>query len=98
MRWIVDRNQDDFLDVGTESVIVPALDRVLTENDLVQSEDCFFASTGITDGDLLRGVQFDRFGCHTDSLVMRARSGTVRKVEAHHQIDKLQEFSIVDYG
>jgi fructose-1,6-bisphosphatase II len=74
------------------------LDRVLTVNDLIQSDDCFFAATGITDGDLLKGVHFDRHGCHTDSLVMRARSGTVRKVEAHHQIAKLNEFSAVDYG
>ncbi len=57
-----------------------------------------FAATGITDGDLLKGVRFDRNGCHTDSLVMRARSGTVRKVEAHHKIAKLSEFSAVDYA
>ena len=74
------------------------LDQVLTADDLVRSNDCFFAATGITDGDLLRGVRFDRNGCHTDSLVMRSRSGTVRKVVAHHKIDKLGEFSAVDYG
>lgn len=74
------------------------LDQVLTVDDLVRSDDCFFAATGITDGDLLRGVHFDSNGCHTDSLVMRSRSGTVRKVEAHHRIDKLSEFSSVDYA
>ena len=74
------------------------LDRVLTADDLVKTDNCFFAATGITDGDLLQGVRFDSRGCHTESLVMRSRSGTVRKVEAHHQIDKLQEISSVDYG
>ena len=59
--------------------------------------NCCFAATGITDGALLRGVRFDSFGCHTESLVMRSRSGTVRKVEAHHQISKLAEFSSIDY-
>ncbi len=74
------------------------LSRILTADDLVRSDDCFFAATGITDGDLLKGVRFNSIGCHTESLVMRSRSGTVRKVTAHHQIDKLQEFSAVDYA
>lgn len=73
------------------------LTRVLSADDLVQTDNCYFAATGITDGALLRGVRFDSYGCHTDSLVMRSRSGTVRKVEAHHQIGKLAEFSSVDY-
>ena len=73
------------------------LSRVLTADDLVRSDNCFFAATGITDGDLLTGVRFDSYGCRTDSLVMRSRSGTVRKVEAHHQLDKLSEYSGVDY-
>jgi len=73
------------------------LSRVLTADDLVRSDNCFFAATGITDGDLLTGVRFDSYGCRTDSLVMRSRSGTVRKVVAHHQLDKLSEFSGVDY-
>jgi fructose-1,6-bisphosphatase II len=73
------------------------LDKILTEDDLVASENCFFAATGITDGDLLKGVHFDSRGCHTDSLVMRSRSGTVREVRAHHHLDKIQEFSSVDY-
>jgi fructose-1,6-bisphosphatase II len=74
------------------------LSRILTADDLVRSDDCFFAATGITDGDLLKGVRFNSLGCYTESLVMRSRSGTVRQVTAHHQIDKLQEFSAIDYA
>ena len=73
------------------------LDRILTQDDLVQSDDCFFAATGITDGELMRGVHFDETGCHTESLVMRSRSRTVRQVRAHHQLDKLNEFAAVKY-
>ena len=73
------------------------LEKTLTEHDLVASDNCFFAATGITDGDLLKGVHFDSHGCHTESLVMRSRSGTVREVLGHHRIDKLAEFSSVDY-
>lgn len=73
------------------------LNRVLTADDLIQSDNCFFAATGITDGALLKGVRFDSSGCHTESLVMRSRSGTVRKIEAHHKLNKLAEFSAVDY-
>jgi fructose-1,6-bisphosphatase II len=67
------------------------LDRCLTVDDLVAGDNCFFAATGITDGDLLRGVHFDRRGATTQSLVMRSRSGTVRVVDARHQMDKLAE-------
>ncbi len=73
------------------------LDRVLTTDDLVRSEDCFFAATGITDGELLRGVRFFPGGATTQSLVMRARSGTVRMIDARHRLDKLREFASVDY-
>lgn len=73
------------------------LERVLTEDELVRSDDCFFAATGITDGELLTGVHFDSHGCHTESLVMRSRSRTVRQVTAHHQLNKLGKFSAVDY-
>lgn len=73
------------------------LTRVLTADDLIKSDNCFFAATGITDGALLKGVRFDSLGCHTESLVMRSRSGTVRKIEAHHKLDKLSEFSAVNY-
>ena len=61
-------------------------------------DDCFFAATGITDGELLRGVHYDRHGCTTQSLVMRSRSGTVRVDEARHRLDKLATFAAVDFG
>ncbi len=70
---------------------------VLTTDDLVRGDNCFFAATGITDGPLLDGVRFDSLGVTTQSLVMRSRSGTVRRIDAHHQIAKLQEYSDVDY-
>ncbi|HPU39535.1 MAG TPA: class II fructose-bisphosphatase [Microthrixaceae bacterium] len=65
------------------------LDRVLSTDDLVQGDNCFFAATGITDGNLLKGVHYDRQGATTQSLVMRSRSGTVRLVEARHRSGKL---------
>ena len=54
------------------------LEKVLTQDELVRSDDCFFAATGITDGDLMKGVHFDARGATTESLVMRSRTGTVR--------------------
>jgi fructose-1,6-bisphosphatase II len=66
------------------------LDRVLGTDDLVAGDNCFFAATGITDGNLLKGVHYDRRGATTQSLVMRSRSGTVRLVEARHRPDKLE--------
>ena len=74
------------------------LDAVLTENDLVRSDNCFFAATGITDGELLQGVHYDSRGATTQSLVMRSKSGTVRLVNARHKIDKLAGFSSVDFS
>ena len=73
------------------------LDRVLTVDDLVTSEDSFFACTGITPGQLLRGVEFDGGGATTDSLVMRSKSGTVRQIRARHRIDKLRAFASITY-
>ncbi len=73
------------------------LDRVLTQEDLVTGDNCFFAATGLTDGALLRGVRFDRTGARTQSLVMRSRSGTVRMIDAHHKVKKLREFAAIDY-
>ena len=58
---------------------------VLTTDDLVRSDNCFFAATGITDGPLLSGVTIDDRGIRTESLVMRSRSGTVRRIEARHR-------------
>jgi fructose-1,6-bisphosphatase II len=64
-------------------------DTVLTTDDLVRSDNCFFAATGITDGPLLGGVRVEQRVVHTHSLVMRSRSGTVRVVDATHRIDKM---------
>lgn len=66
------------------------LDAVLSTDDLVRTDNCFFAATGITSGELLRGVQYRSGGVAvTNSLVMRSRSGTIRAVEAHHRVDKV---------
>jgi fructose-1,6-bisphosphatase II len=73
------------------------LERVLTTDDLVAGNDVFFAATGITDGSLLRGVRYDEDGAHTYSMVMRARSGTVRYVEAEHTFEKLEVFTGREY-
>ena len=73
------------------------LDKVLTTDDLVAGDNCFFSATGITDGELLRGVRFHRSGCMTQSLVMRSRSGTRRQVDAFHSLEKLAEFSSIDF-
>jgi len=64
------------------------LESVLTQDELVRTDNCFFASTGITDGDLLKGVQYSSHMCKTQSLVMRGRSGTVRFIETHHRLSK----------
>lgn len=64
-------------------------DQVLTGDDLVRSDNCFFAATGITDGPLLKGVRVEGRRITTQSLVMRSRSGTVRTVSATHRIDKM---------
>jgi fructose-1,6-bisphosphatase II len=69
------------------------LSRVLTTNDLVTTDNCYFAATGITDGDLLKGVRYRGNRIVTQSLVMRAKSGTVRMVEAEHQASKWEAFT-----
>lgn len=72
-------------------------DKVLTMDDLVSSEDVFFAATGITDGELLKGVRYFGDGASTDSLVVRGMTGTVRQITATHRIDKLRQFAAVKY-
>lgn len=72
-------------------------DQVLTLDDLVSGENAFFAATGITDGALLRGVRYRQDRADTHSVVMRSRSGTVRFIEARHQLEKLMRFSRVAY-
>ena len=75
------------------------LERVLTADDLVAGEDVFFSATGVTDGDLLQGVRYQGdHGATTESLVMRSRSGTVRRVSARHDRDKLRTLTGVLYG
>ncbi len=74
------------------------LDRVLHIDDLVQGDNCFFAATGITDGDLLKGVHYDARGATTQSLVMRSKSGTVRMINARHQLRKLKVYSSIEFG
>jgi fructose-1,6-bisphosphatase II len=69
------------------------LERVLTTDDLVGGDDVFFAATGVTTGALLRGVRYERQGAVTDSIVMRSRSGTVRRIEARHAFEKLEHLS-----
>ncbi|MFG1817145.1 class II fructose-bisphosphatase [Kribbella sp. NPDC049174] len=73
------------------------LDRVLSTDDLVSGDDCFFVATGITEGELLRGVRYGRSTARTHSLVMRSRSGTIRSIESVHQLEKLRAYSAIDF-
>ena len=74
------------------------LDKVLTIDDLVKGDNVFFAATGITTGALLRGVRYFGGGASTQSLVMRSRSGTIRKINSSHRLEKLSHFSAIDYS
>ncbi|WP_198470952.1 class II fructose-bisphosphatase [Acetomicrobium sp. S15 = DSM 107314] len=74
------------------------LDAVLGLDDLVNSDNVFFAATGVTDGELLRGVRYEGEHIRTHSLVMRSLSGTIRYVEAIHRLSKLQTISDISYG
>ena len=69
------------------------LDKVLTLEDLVKGTDVFFSLTGITDGELVRGVRYFPGGATTETLVMRSRSGTTRRIEATHNFDKLRRYA-----
>lgn len=73
------------------------LEKKLLINDLVNSDDTFFAITGITDGELVDGVKYFGSGARTHSLVMRARTGTVREIVGTHRWDKLMKFSQIQY-
>src|SRR5215204_7718502 len=89
------RNDDErqaALDAGYD------LDQVLDIDDLVRGDNVFFAATGVTDGELLRGVRFDRRGSLTQSLSMRSKSGTTRQIDARHQLSKLSRYASIDYG
>ena len=86
-----DDERRSLLDAGYD------LDRVLLTDDLVASDDVFVAATGVTTGALLRGVRYVNDGAVTDSIVMRSRSGTVRRIEARHQLSKLRHFTGREY-
>ena len=87
-----DEERDKLLDAGLD----PA--RVLTTDDLVAGEDVFVAATGVTTGALLRGPRRDGDRVYTDSIVMRSRSGTVRRIEGQHQLEKLARFTGRQYS
>ncbi|MCL3836319.1 class II fructose-bisphosphatase [Aeromicrobium sp. zg-Y1362] len=73
------------------------LDRILHTEDLVTGDDCFFVATGITTGNLMRGVRYGAGSATTESIVMRSRSGTIRTIRSEHQLHKLAAFSTIDY-
>ncbi|MFE8942870.1 class II fructose-bisphosphatase [Streptomyces sp. NPDC003233] len=73
------------------------LDRVLTTDDLVSGENVFFVATGITDGELLRGVRYRSETALTESIVMRSKSGTVRRIDSEHRLAKLRAYSAIDF-
>jgi fructose-1,6-bisphosphatase II len=71
--------------------------KVYSMDDLVSSDNVFFAATGITDGELLSGVHYASGGATTQSLVMRSKSGTVRRIDATHRLDKLTRFAMLEF-
>ncbi len=71
--------------------------RVLTTDDLVTGDDCFFVATGITDGELMKGVRYRAGGASTHSLVMRSRSGTIRSISSDHKLQKLRSYAAIDF-
>jgi fructose-1,6-bisphosphatase II len=73
------------------------LDRVLQLPELVASDNVFFVATGITDGDLLRGVRYRGGTATTHSIVMRSKSGTIRLIESEHRLSKLRAYSMIDF-
>ncbi|HET8559344.1 MAG TPA: class II fructose-bisphosphatase [Marmoricola sp.] len=74
------------------------LDKVLSTDDLVSGDDCFFVATGITDGELMKGVRYTAGGATTHSLVMRSRSGTIRAIRSDHKLSKLRAYADVDFS
>ncbi|MGE9985600.1 class II fructose-bisphosphatase [Desulfovibrio sp. SGI.169] len=85
--------------VEKEAITEAGIDlrEVLTVNDLVRSDDCFFAATGISGGDFLRGVRYSARHAVTHSLVLRGKTGTLRYVESYHNMDRLSKISAVRY-
>jgi fructose-1,6-bisphosphatase II len=86
-------------DEERNALVAAGLDpeRVLRTDDLVRGDDVFVAATGVTTGALLRGVQYTPAGAETDSIVMRSRSGTVRRVSAQHALEKLSAVTGLEY-
>ena len=70
---------------------------MLTTDDLVSGDEVFFAATGISNGDLLKGVRYWGDGASTESLVMRSKTGTIRKIQATHRWQKLMRYSAVKF-
>ena len=90
--WPVDDDEKQrAIDAGHD------LDRVLYTDDLVSGDDCFFVATGITDGELMKGVRYRAGGASTHSLVMRSRSGTIRQIISDHKLSKLRAYADVDF-
>ncbi|MFE3198967.1 class II fructose-bisphosphatase [Embleya sp. NPDC055664] len=73
------------------------LSRVLLTDDLVRGDNVFFVATGITDGELLRGVRYRASTALTSSLVMRSKSGTIRQIDSQHRLAKLRAYSAIDF-
>src|SRR5690606_6239216 len=73
-------------------------DRVLTTDDLVRGDNIFFVATGITTGDLLRGVRYRAGGAYTQSIVMRSKSGTIRVIDSYHRLEKLARYAVIDFA
>ncbi|MEJ5946254.1 class II fructose-bisphosphatase [Pseudokineococcus basanitobsidens] len=73
------------------------LDRVLSTDDLVRGDNCYFVATGITDGELVKGVRYGAGTVTTQSLVTRSKSGTIRVVDSEHRLTKLQAYAAVDF-
>jgi fructose-1,6-bisphosphatase II len=73
------------------------LDRVLSTDELVRGDNMFFCATGVTSGDLLRGVRYRGGGAYTQSIVMRSKSGTIRVIDSYHRLEKLALYSAVDF-
>ena len=73
------------------------LDRVLHTDDLVRGDNVFFAATGVTSGDLLKGVRYRAGYAYTQSIVMRSKSGTIRIIDSFHRLEKLRHYSVIDF-
>ena len=90
--WPIDDDErNKAIDAGHD------LGRVLSTDDLVRSDNVFFAATGVTDGELLKGVRFHSAGASTETLIMRSKSGTIRFMESDHQLKKLRRYAAVQF-